>query len=148
MCPRLRILRDRIIRNMSEYRVPEAAAVLGVSDDTVRRLVEQGRLVARRSGPGGRLLVEGRSLAALAQEQATPTPDEGVTSARNRLTGIVTRVVRDTVMAQVEIQVGPYRIVSLISRAAADDLGLEPGVLASAVVKATAVSVEIRGRQQ
>jgi len=68
-------------------------------------------------------------------------------SVRNRFTGLVTRVVRDTVMAQVEIQSGPHRFVSLLSREAADDLGLEPGVLAVAAVKATNVSVEIpRGR--
>jgi molybdopterin-binding protein len=64
-------------------------------------------------------------------------------SARNRFTGLVTRVLRDTVMAQVEIQAGPFRVVSLMSREAADDLGLEPGVLAVASVKATNVVVEI-----
>ena len=64
-------------------------------------------------------------------------------SVRNRFTGLVTRVVQDTVMAQVEIQAGPHRFVSLLSREAADELGLEPGVLAVAAVKATNVSVEI-----
>jgi molybdopterin-binding protein len=64
-------------------------------------------------------------------------------SVRNRFTGLVTRVVRDTVMAQVEMQAGPHRIVSLVSREAADELGLVPGVLAVAAVKATNVSIEI-----
>ena len=64
-------------------------------------------------------------------------------SARNRFSGLVTRVVRDTVMAHVEIQAGPHRFVSLLSREAADELGLEPGMLAVAAVKATSVSVEI-----
>ena len=64
-------------------------------------------------------------------------------SARNRFLGLVTQVTRDTVMAQVEIQAGPHRIVSLMSREAADDLGLEPGVLAVAAVKSTNVVVEV-----
>jgi molybdopterin-binding protein len=64
-------------------------------------------------------------------------------SARNRFTGLVTRVVRDTVMAQVEIQAGPHRVVSLMSREAADELGLEPGVLAVATIKSTSVVVEV-----
>nr|WP_276508413.1 TOBE domain-containing protein [Modestobacter muralis] len=73
-------------------------------------------------------------------------PQPGATrssSARNRLAGIVTRVVRDTVMAQVELQAGPFRVVSLMSREAADELGLEPGVRAVATVKATQVSVDV-----
>ena len=64
-------------------------------------------------------------------------------SARNRFPGIVTRVVKDTVMAQVEIQAGPHRVVSLMSREAADELGLHPGVMAVAAVKSTNVVVEI-----
>ncbi len=129
---------------MPEFRILEASLLLGVSDDTVRRWGDAGRLPARRSDPTGRLTVDGRDLARLAQDLATTPPDghQGDVSARNRFTGIVTRVLRDTVMAQVEIQSGPHRFVSLISREAADELGLEPGVLAVAVIKATEVVVE------
>lgn len=118
----------------------EAAALLGVSDDTVRRWAESGRLATTRDA-AGRQVVEGADLAALAHSLAQdPGPNTG--SARNRLRGIVTRVVRDGVMAQVELQAGPYRVVSLMSREAADELGLEPGVVATAVVKSTNVVVE------
>lgn len=129
---------------MPDFRISEAAALLGVSDDTVRRWVDAGRLPARRADDTGRWTVAGPDLATLAQDLATETGDDAGTtvSARNRMNGIVTRVVRDTVMAQVEIQAGPHRMVSLISREAADELGLEPGVLAIASVKATNVVVE------
>ncbi len=129
------------------YRVREAAELLGVSDDTVRRWIEQGRL-AVAVDDSSRQVVEGQALARFAQELANrverpePRPVVGE-SARNRFLGLVTRVVRDTVMAQVEIQAGPHRFVSLISREAADELGLEPGVLAIAGVKATNVVVEV-----
>jgi molybdopterin-binding protein len=126
------------------YRLKEAAALLGVSDDTVRRWADRGRF-ATVTDTSGHRIVDGAELARFAQEtaassDASPTP--GSTSARNRMVGLVTRVVRDTVMAQVEIQAGPYRLVSLMSREAADDLQLEPGVLAAAVVKSTNVVVE------
>jgi molybdopterin-binding protein len=125
------------------YRIAEAAQLLGVSDDTVRRWIDGDRLVAHRGA--GPAQVDGTDLARVAAElHETPAP--GTTrgsSARNRLTGIVTRVVRDTVMAQVEIQCGPYRMVSLMSREAADELGLEIGVRAVATVKATQVSVDV-----
>lgn len=132
---------------MPEFRIKQAAALLGVSDDTVRRWIDSGRLPASQ-GTSGRLVVDGGSLATFARELAGTTPrsrSERVMaeSARNRFTGLVTRVVRDTVMAQVEIQAGPFRVVSLMSREAADDLGLEPGVLAVASVKSTNVVVEI-----
>ena len=136
---------------MPEFRILEAALLLGVSDDTVRRWVDSGRLPAHKSESGGRLMVDGRDLAHLAQELAATPPEDdhrGFVSARNRFTGIVTRVVRDTVMAQVEIQSGPHRFVSLISREAADELGLAPGVLAVAVIKATEVIVESSGDHQ
>ena len=125
------------------YRVAEAAALLGVSDDTVRRWIESSRLVARREG-GGPAVIDGADLARVATQLREP-PEPGATpsSARNRLTGIVTRVVRDAVMAQVEIQAGPFRVVSLMSREAADELGLEVGVRAVATVKATQVSVDV-----
>ena len=125
------------------YRIAEAAALLGVSDDTVRRWIESSRLVARREG-GGPAVIDGADLARVATQLREP-PEPGATpsSARNRLTGIVTRVVRDAVMAQVEIQAGPFRVVSLMSREAADELGLEVGVRAVATVKATQVSVDV-----
>ena len=128
----------------ASYRIAEAAELLGVSDDTVRRWIDTSRLRARREG-GGPAQVDGADLARLAAQLHEP-PEPGATrssSARNRLTGIVTRVLRDTVMAQVEIQAGPFRIVSLMSREAADELGLEVGVRAVATVKATQVSVDI-----
>jgi molybdopterin-binding protein len=130
-----------------QFRIKQAAALLGVSDDTVRRWIDTGRLESGTDG-SGRLVVDGGTLAAFARELAEAAPRtraEKVVaeSARNRFTGLVTRVVRDTVMAQVEIQAGPFRLVSLMSREAADALGLDPGVLAVASVKSTNVVVEI-----
>ena len=131
---------------MTQFRVTEAAALLGVSDDTVRRWADAGRLTLTR-GANGRQLIDGAELATLATELAADAPLAAAfpgarTSARNRLTGIVTRVVKDGVMAQVELQAGPFRIVSLMSREAADELGLEPGSLATASVKATNVVID------
>jgi molybdopterin-binding protein len=127
---------------MAAIPLREAAELLGVSVDTMRRWAEAGRFPTA-SLPSGRLGVEGTVLAALAQEGGY-ADEAGRThqSARNRLRGIVTKVTRDAVMAQVEMQAGPYRVVSLMSREAADDLGLEPGVLAVAAIKATNVVVE------
>jgi molybdopterin-binding protein len=129
------------------FRIKEAADLLGVSYDTVRRWAEEGR-IERTTDSSGRLAVNGVALARFAQERAESAShlDDAVVTAqslRNRFSGLVTRVVRDTVMAQVEIQAGPHRFVSLLSREAADELGLEPGVLAVAAVKATNVSIEI-----
>ena len=129
---------------MTTYRIAEAAELLGVSDDTVRRWVEADRLPARQVN--GRSQVVGTDLAALAESLADH-PDREATraasvSARNRLAGIVTRVKRDPVMAQVEMICGPYRMVSLMSTEAADELGLDPGVRAIASVKSTNVVVE------
>ena len=120
----------------------EAAQLLGVSPDTVRRWADAGRLSTKRTD-GGHRLVDGVELARLAQELAETTDADGAAlSARNRFIGLVTRVIRDGVMAQVELQAGPHRVVSLISAEAVDDLGLEPGVLAVAAVKATNVVIE------
>ncbi|MCW2712124.1 MAG: binding domain protein excisionase family [Marmoricola sp.] len=131
---------------MATYRIRQAAELLGVSDDTLRRWADSGRLSTTTQG--SRQVVEGRELAVLAQEIAEsgdrPEPGPVVSaSARNRFVGLVTRVVRDTVMAQVEIQAGPHRVVSLLSREAADELELEPGVLAIATVKSTNVGIEL-----
>jgi molybdopterin-binding protein len=128
----------------ARYRIAEAAELLGVSDDTVRRWIDSGRLPAHREA-GGPAQVDGADLARVASTLHEP-PQPGATrgsSARNRLTGIVTGVLRDTVMAQVEMQAGPFRVVSLMSREAADELGLEVGVRAVATVKATQVSIDV-----
>jgi molybdopterin-binding protein len=129
-------------RTMTEYRLGQAAQVLGVSVDTVRRLADQGQLRTTRTR-GGQRLVAGAELARLANAAATDGSLLGRSSARNHLLGIVTRVVRDKVVAQVELRCGPFRMVSLLTRESVDDLGLEPGVLAHAVVKATHVVVEL-----
>ena len=129
---------------MTVFSMREAAELLGVSDDTVRRWADSGR-IATTTTPGGRAGVEGSVLAAAAQSLADD-PDPGAAvkqSARNRLRGIVTAVKKDSVMAQVEMVCGPYRLVSLMSTEAADELGLEPGVLALASVKSTNVVVEL-----
>jgi len=132
---------------VTKFRVSEAAALLGVSDDTVRRWADAGRLELSRAAAGP-AVIDGAQLAALAQELAAESAlaqafPSSKASARNRLTGIVTKVTKDGVMAQVEMQAGPFRIVSLMSREAADELGLEPGSLAVASVKATTVVVEL-----
>jgi len=130
---------------MTDFTVKQAAALLGVSDDTVRRWADSGRLTLQHAIPA---TIAGSQLAALAQELAAQSAlDEAFagskSSARNRITGIVTKVTKDTVMAQVELQAGPFRIVSLMSAEAATELGLEPGSLATASVKATNVVVEV-----
>ena len=129
---------------MTEYRLGEAADILGVSTDTLRRWADDGRLSIART-EGGQRIIDGGDLARLAQELGREDEPRafGAQSARNRFPGIVTRVVRDKVMAQVEMQAGPYRVVSLLSSEAADELGLEPGVRASAAVKATNVVIEL-----
>ncbi|MEU5879831.1 TOBE domain-containing protein [Spirillospora sp. NPDC047279] len=129
---------------MTTFRISEAAALLGVSADTVRRWVDGGRLTASRDEHGHRL-VPGAELAGFVRSQSWQGEPDGhrpASSARNRMRGIVTDVIRDGVMAQVEIQAGPFRVVSLMSREAADELGLEVGVVAEAVVKSTSVVVE------
>ena len=129
---------------MPHLRISEAAALLGVSDDTVRRMVDSGRLDGG-SDEAGRRTVDGAQLAAVAQELAHPAEigTIGGASARNRMRGIVTAVTKDKVMAQVELQCGPFRIVSLLSSESGDDLGVEVGSVAVASVKATNVVVEV-----
>ncbi|OZM70545.1 MerR family transcriptional regulator [Amycolatopsis antarctica] len=134
---------------MPQFRFSEAARLLGVSDDTVRRWVRAGALDAEEDH-AGRKVVDGAKLAAFARAQAeAPDDPSGVgRSARNRFVGLVTDVVADRVMAKVELQCGPHTIVSLMSAEAVNELGLEPGVLAVAVVKATHVVVETPGGAQ
>ncbi|WP_417556090.1 TOBE domain-containing protein [Microbacterium sp.] len=126
---------------VASYKIAQAADLLGVSDDTVRRWIDQGVLPVTDASPAE---IPGDALAAhavtLAKSAGDPT---GVrSSARNRFTGLVTGVVMDAVAAQVEIQAGPHRVVSLMTAEAVRDLGLEVGSLAVAVVKATTVIVE------
>ena len=127
---------------MTTYRISEAAELLGVSDDTVRRWIDAGRLPSVAGNGPAR--IPGADLAAFAVALADqPDTDRRThSSARNQLRGLVTRVVKDTVMAQVELICGPYRIVSLMSAEAATELGLEPGVTAVASIKSTNVVVE------
>lgn len=131
---------------MSSFRIREAAELLGVSDDTVRRWVDAELLVATLDA-AGRKVIDGAALAAFARSHAVATQDPSPVgrSARNRFVGLVTRVVADGVMAQVELQCGPHRVVSLMSSEAAAELGLEPGRVAVAVIKATTVIVETPG---
>lgn len=131
---------------MPQYRISEAAGLLGLSDDTVRRWIDSAEVDVTLDD-AGRRVVDGAVLAARAVELAqTPHDPSSVgRSARNRFVGLVTRVLMDGVMAQVEIQAGPHRVVSLLSAEAVRELGLEVGSLAVAVVKATNVIVETPG---
>ncbi len=125
------------------FRIGKAAELLRVSPDTVRRLIDSGRIKTARSA-GGQRQIDGAALARYMARQPRAKPPAVVSeSARNRFQGIVTRVIKDGVAAQVEIQAGPQRIVSLITRESADELGLKPGVIAVASVKATSVVIEL-----
>ena len=131
---------------MPTFRIREAAELLGVSDDTLRRWADAGRFPTLTED--GRRVIDGAELARFAKDVASDGGHAGVVrivgeSARNQFVGLVTKVVRDTVMAQVDIQAGPHRVVSLMSREAADELKLEPGVIAVAAVKATNVVIEL-----
>ena len=126
---------------MPQLRIREAAELLRVSPDTVRRLVDSGAIKTSRSA-GRQRLIDSAALATYMAAQPRPVATP-VASARNRFEGIVTRVVKDGVMAQVELQAGPHHIVSLISRDAADELKLKAGVVAVATVKATNVVIEL-----
>jgi molybdopterin-binding protein len=127
-------------------RIRDAATFLGVSDDTVRRLIDAGTLAAT-VGDGGRKTVDGLALAMYARTQSSTVPDLSgvVSSARNRFVGLVTSIKSDPVMSQVELQCGPFRVVSLMSTEAVADLGLEPGAVAVAVIKSTNVIIETKG---
>lgn len=128
---------------MTHFRISEAAALVGVSNDTVRRWVTDGHLESSID-TAGRQVVSGRSLAARALALAPSIEDDTVVrrSARNRFTGIVTAIEISGLVAQVELQCGPNRVVSLMTSEAAVDLNLEVGSRATAVVKATMVIIE------
>jgi len=128
----------------TDYRPGEVADLLGVSTDTVRRWCDQGVLATERTAAGHRV-IPGAELARLLRERASGRLPDGLgrASARNRFPGVVTRVERDGLTALVEVQSGGHRVVSLLTREAVDELGLEPGDPAVAVVKATNVVVEV-----
>jgi molybdopterin-binding protein len=125
---------------MPVYRMGEVAELVGVSVDTVRRWADAGRFATTRAG--GQRVVDGEVLAAFLREGALH--EKSAASARNRFPGIVTAVEVDGVVAKVEVQAGPHRVVSLLTSEAVDDLGLRPGVRATAIVKSTDVIVEVR----
>jgi molybdopterin-binding protein len=135
-------MRHGTVPGVAVFRIGEAAELLGVSADTVRRWVDAGRVTASRDEHGHRV-IDGVGLAAFVRTLAAePDGRSEESSARNRLRGIVTAVVKDTVMAQVDIQAGPFRVVSLMSREAVDELDLQVGSVAVAVIKSTTVVVE------
>jgi molybdopterin-binding protein len=134
------------VRGVPQFRIAEAARLLGVSDDTVRRWTEAGTLPVQTDA-SNRKVIDGARLADFARSQAHAPPDPSpvARSARNHLVGLVTEIVSDRVMSQVEMQCGPHRVVSLMSTEAVKELGLEPGSLAVAVIKSTHVVVETPG---
>ena len=129
---------------MASYTPTQVGELVGVSPDTVRRWCDEGRLKATRSA-GGHRQIAGRELARFLTERSTAYEPASVfgQSARNRFTGIVTRVQRDKLTALVEIHAGGHRLVSLMTREAVDELGLKAGDLATAAVKSTSVIVEV-----
>ncbi len=129
---------------MSQYRPGQLAELLGVSADTVRRWCDEGRMRTVRT-EGGHRVVEGQELARFVREQDEDSSPEELASrsARNRFSGVVTRVDRDKLTAIIELRAGRFRVVSLLTREAADALQLEEGDLATAVVKSTSVMVEV-----
>lgn len=133
---------------MPVFRIGEAAALLGVGADTARRWADGGQLKTRRT-KGGHRVIAGKDLAEFIRAgMHTPAEAAIASSARNQFTGIVTAVTRDKVAASVEIHAAGHRIVSLMTREAADDLGLQPGMLATASVKATNVTVALPARSR
>jgi molybdopterin-binding protein len=134
------------VSSVTHFRIKEAARLLGVSDDTVRRWVNDGVLEVSLDS-SGRQVVEGSQLAARAQALAAATHEDAADgerrlSARNRFEGLVTRIEISGLIAQVELQCGPFRVVSLMTSEAARDLGLEVGSRGVAIVKSTTVIVE------
>jgi molybdopterin-binding protein len=132
------------IEIVPNLRIRQAAELLGVSDDTVRRWINQGTLSVTHDA-AGRKVIASEDLAEFSRANAPAPPPDPLSigsSARNRFVGLVTRVISDTVMTQVEMQCGPHTVVSLMSTAAAEELKLRPGSVAVAVVKATTVIVE------
>lgn len=132
---------------MPTLRIRDAAELLGVSDDTVRRWVDDGHVTVSVDETGRKVL-DGAELAQFVSVHGARAPRDPVvigSSARNRFAGLVTKVTADKVMAQVEMRCGPFTVVSLMSSDAARELGLEPGSVATAVVKATTVIVETPG---
>ena len=127
----------------NHLRIGQAAELLRVSPDTVRRLVDSGHLKTARSSGGQRQIDRAALARYMAAQPRAEAPAAASESARNRFVGIITRVIKDGVAAQVEMQAGPYRIVSLITRESVDQLGLKPGVVAVASVKATNVVIEL-----
>jgi molybdopterin-binding protein len=126
---------------MTDYRIGQAADVLGVRVETLRRWERAGTLRMERTA-GGQRIVPAAEVARLLAERRAARP-AGAVSRRNAFPGVITKVTRDTVSALIEIQAGPHRIVSLITREAADELDLQPGKEATATVKATSVMVEL-----
>lgn len=135
----------RILSHMQSYTIGQAARLLGVSPDTARRWADAGRVATHRD-EGGRRLIDGRDLAAfsveVAQSGGAGEEDVSYTTARNAFPGIVTAVKLGDVAAQVEIQAGPHRLVSLLTREAVEELGLEVGMQATARVKSTSVHID------
>jgi molybdopterin-binding protein len=125
-------------------RIGQAAELLGVGVDTLRRWEADGRIATTRSG-GGQRLVAIAEVSRLLGERRRSAPDRPIIaqSARNRFAGIVTRIEADRVAAVVEVLAGPHRLVSLMTAEAVEELGLEVGDEAVCVVKATQVIVEI-----
>jgi molybdopterin-binding protein len=130
---------------MQSYTIGQAARLLGVSPDTARRWADAGRMATHRDD-AGRRLIDGRDLAAfsveLAQSGVDGDPEASRTSVRNAFPGIVTAIKLGDVAAQVEIQAGPHRLVSLVTREAVEELGLEVGAEATARVKSTSVHID------
>jgi molybdopterin-binding protein len=133
-----------VMTEPQDYRIGEAAQALGVRVETLRRWERDGRLTTRRTAGGQRLVPAAEIARLLAERRSEPTPS--VMSRRNAFPGVITKVTKDTVSTLVEIQAGPHRVVSLITREAADELDLRPGMEAVATVKATSVMVEVPTR--
>jgi molybdopterin-binding protein len=126
---------------VADYRIGQAAEAIGVRVETLRRWEREGKLRTVRT-EGGQRRVPAGEVARLVAERRAARPG-GSVSRRNAFPGVITKVTKDTVSALVEIQAGPHRIVSLITREAADELELEAGMQAVATVKATSVMVEV-----